>query len=91
MTSKLRQQVLDTTTPAGKAMFQMVGVFAGSSVPGRRAVLIRNDGRELKGALSKQVAGKEELRKAMKRTVGALRQKALRLRVAANRRRIPGI
>jgi class 3 adenylate cyclase len=24
----LRQQVLDTTTPAGKAMFQMMGVFA---------------------------------------------------------------
>ena len=24
----LRQQGLDTTTPAGKAMFQMMGVFA---------------------------------------------------------------
>ena len=27
----LHQQGLDTTTPAGKAMFQMMGVFASSS------------------------------------------------------------
>jgi hypothetical protein len=27
----LHQQGLDTTTPGGKAMFQMLGVFAGSS------------------------------------------------------------
>jgi DNA invertase Pin-like site-specific DNA recombinase len=29
----LHQQGLDTTTPAGKAMFQMMGVFADSSAP----------------------------------------------------------
>jgi DNA invertase Pin-like site-specific DNA recombinase len=30
---QLLQRGLDTTTPAGKAMFQMMGVFAESSAP----------------------------------------------------------
>jgi DNA invertase Pin-like site-specific DNA recombinase len=47
----LRQRGLDTTTPAGKAMFQMMGIFAEFERPGRRAILIRNDARELNGTL----------------------------------------
>jgi DNA invertase Pin-like site-specific DNA recombinase len=43
----LRQRGLDTTTPAGKAMFQMMGVFAEFERAGRRAILIRNDAPEL--------------------------------------------
>jgi DNA invertase Pin-like site-specific DNA recombinase len=35
----LRQQGLDTTTPAGKAMFQMMGVFA-LATPGRPGVRV---------------------------------------------------
>jgi hypothetical protein len=46
----LRQQALDTTTPAGKAMFQMLGVFAefersrNESAPGFRGPAERANG-----------------------------------------------
>jgi DNA invertase Pin-like site-specific DNA recombinase len=55
----LRQQGLDTTTPAGKAMFQMMGVFAGferAMIAERvRAGLVRGPGAGVSGSDAPQL------------------------------------
>jgi DNA invertase Pin-like site-specific DNA recombinase len=69
----LHKQGIDTTTTGGKAMFQMLGVFAEFE----RAIIAERVRAGLKVAMAEQAAGKERLHKngRVKKTIGRPRVK----------------
>lgn len=66
----LRQRGLDTSTPAGKAMFQMMGVFAEFE----RAMIIKRVNASLARAQGKRLGRRTKLNSARERRIRELIQ-----------------